>query len=71
MAVRAKTQRIGTPTVVEVKSKDDFEKYRGKLRGLIVMNGRPDPPDIGFQPEAKRLTDEELKTLIDFMLGLK
>ena len=51
----------GTPTVVEVKSKDDFEKYRGKLRGLIVMNGRPDPPDIGFQPDAKRLTDEELK----------
>src|SRR5471032_2751093 len=52
---------IGTPTVVDVKSKDDFEKYRGKLRGAIVMNGRPDPPDIGFQPEAKRLTDEELK----------
>jgi carboxypeptidase Q len=51
----------GTPIVVDVKSKDDFEKYRGKLRGAIVMNGRPDPLDIGFQPEAKRLTDEELK----------
>jgi carboxypeptidase Q len=50
-----------TPIVVEVKAKEDFEKYRGKLRGAIVMNGRPDPPDIGFQPEAKRLTDEELK----------
>ena len=25
------------------------------------MNGRPDPADIGFQPDAKRLTDEELK----------
>ena len=51
----------GTPMVVEVKSKDDFEKYRGKLRGAIVMNGRPEPADIGFQPEAKRFTDEELK----------
>jgi carboxypeptidase Q len=51
----------GTPTVVEVKSKDDFDKYRGKLRGAIVMNGKPDPADIGFQPEAKRLTEEELK----------
>jgi hypothetical protein len=51
----------GTPIVVEVKSKDDFEKYRGKLRGAIVMNGRPEQADIGFQPEAKRLTDEELK----------
>ena len=51
----------GTPMVVEVKSKDDFDKYRGKLRGAIVMNGRPEPVDIGFQPEAKRFTDEELK----------
>ena len=50
----------GTPMVVDVKSKDDFDKYRGKLRGAIVMNGRPDTADIGFQPEAKRLTDEEL-----------
>ena len=31
----------GTPILVEVKSKDDFEKYRGKLKGAIVMNGRP------------------------------
>jgi carboxypeptidase Q len=50
-----------TPIVVEVKAKEDFDKYRGKLRGAIVMNGRPDPSDIGFQPEAKRLSDEELK----------
>ena len=32
----------GTPMVVTVKSKDDFDKYRGKLRGALVMNGRPD-----------------------------
>jgi hypothetical protein len=50
-----------TPIVVDVKTKEDFEKYRGKLRGAIVMNGRPDPLDIGFQPEAKRFSDEELK----------
>jgi len=56
-----KTPLIGTPTIVDVKSKDDFDKYRGKLRGAIVMNGRPTPPDIGFQAEATRLTDEELK----------
>ena len=50
-----------TPIVVEVRSKEDFEKYHGKLRGAIVMNGRPGPLDVGFQPEAKRLTEEELK----------
>jgi carboxypeptidase Q len=52
-----------TPIVVDVKSKDDFDKYKGKLRGAIVMNGRPEPSDIGFQPEAKRLTDDELKKM--------
>ena len=51
----------GTPIVVEVKSKADFDKYRGKLRGAIVMNGRPEQADIGFKPEAERLTDDELR----------
>jgi carboxypeptidase Q len=46
--------------VVNVKSKEDFEKYKGKLRGAIVMNGRPESYDIGFKAEATRVTDEEL-----------
>jgi carboxypeptidase Q len=54
------TPVVGTPVLVEVRSKEDFEKYRGKLRGAIVMNGKPTIGDIGFEPEAKRLTDEEL-----------
>lgn len=54
---------VGTPMVVEVKSKDDFDKYRGKLKGAIVMNGRPAALDIGFKPAAKRLTDDELKKM--------
>ena len=32
------TPLSATPIVVEVKSKDDFDKVRGKLRGAIVMN---------------------------------
>ena len=54
------TPLSGTPVLVEVKSKADFEKYRGKLRGAIVMNGRPEVQPIGFEAEAKRLTDAEL-----------
>jgi hypothetical protein len=52
---------IGTPILIEVKSKADLDKYHGKLRGALVMNGRPDAGDIGFKPEARRLTDDELK----------
>ena len=50
----------GTPVVVEVKSKDDFAKYHGTLKGKIVMNGRPDLKPIGFDPEATRLTAQDL-----------
>jgi carboxypeptidase Q len=56
---------VGTPIVVDVRSRQDFQKYRGTLRGAIVMNGRPEPPDLGFRPEATRLTDEELKKQAD------
>ena len=51
---------IATPIVVEVKSKEDFDKYRGKLRGAVVMNGRPAAADIGFTPEAERLDEAAL-----------
>ena len=50
----------GTPIVVEIKSKADFDKYRGKLRGAVVMNGRPAGADIGFKPEAERLDEAAL-----------
>jgi len=52
---------VGTPVLVDVKSKDDFAKYKGKLRGAIVMNGRPNPLDVNFAPEATRLSDDELR----------
>jgi carboxypeptidase Q len=51
----------GVPVLVDVRSEADFDTYRGKLRGAIVMNGRPAPPDRGFQPEATRSTDVELR----------
>ncbi len=52
----------GKPILVDVKSKDDFEKYRGKLRGMIVMNGKPQTTRGGFAPDATRVSDAELAT---------
>ena len=51
---------VGTPIVVDIKSKEDFDKYRGTLRGAVVMNGRPGESDIGFKPEAERLDEAAL-----------
>ena len=52
----------GQPVIVEINSPTDLAKYRGKLRGAIVMLGRPsDKPAAHFEADAKRLTEEELK----------
>jgi hypothetical protein len=52
-----------TPIRVEIAGKADIEKYRGMLKGAIVMNGKPMPINQGFEPEADRFTDEELRRM--------
>lgn len=55
----------GEPVIVTVRSKADFEKYKGKLRGAIVMNGRtafPTPVSRSGDP-VKRYSAEELSKL--------
>lgn len=52
----------GKPVLVAIRSPADFEKYRGKLKGSIVLPVRlnPSPSESRFQTPAKRFTDEEL-----------
>ncbi|GAJ02284.1 unnamed protein product, partial [marine sediment metagenome] len=50
----------GHPVVVEIKSKDDFDKYRGTLGGGIVMNGRLKVTNPHFEADARRLSEETL-----------
>jgi hypothetical protein len=50
----------GQPVVVEIESKDDFDKYRGKLRGAIVMNGKSKAANPHFKADARRYSDESL-----------
>jgi Zn-dependent M28 family amino/carboxypeptidase len=52
----------GTPTVVSIRSKADFDKYRGKLKGAIVFRGTfalNKPKEREGNP-VKRFSDEEL-----------
>ena len=53
----------GTPVLVSIRADSDFAKYRGKLRGKIVMNGRPSPIRSRFEPLARRFTDKYLDSL--------
>ena len=50
----------GTPVYVEIASKDDFDKYRGKLKGAIVMNGKPRTPVSRFVAAATRFDEAQL-----------
>ena len=52
----------GQPVIAEINTPDDFSKYRGKLRGAIVLLGKPDnTPAAHFEADARRFTEDELK----------
>lgn len=52
----------GYPVVVEIADESDFELYHGKLAGAIVLLGTVEEVKTHFEPDATRLTDEELQT---------
>ena len=45
---------VGAPLYVDIKSKADFAKYKGKLAGRIVLIQPPAPIPIPFTPDARR-----------------
>jgi hypothetical protein len=46
---------------VEINTEADFEKHRGKLKGLFVLTQPPRPVEPLFSPQARRYTEEELR----------
>ncbi len=56
--------RIETDLVhVDIKKPEDFERYRGKLRGKIVLDGSLTELKVKFDPLALRRTDAQLLAL--------
>jgi len=45
---------------LDVKREEDLEKYKGKLKGKIVLFDFPIMPKPAFKPDATRLTDSTL-----------
>ena len=58
----------GVPVAVEVENEEDFEKYRGKLRGAIVMNGAVTPSVSDAPAAARRLDDDALGPMVRAMV---
>lgn len=51
----------GRPVLVNIQSASDFAAHRGKLKGAIVMNGRPGAEAPDPELPAGRYTDGELE----------
>jgi hypothetical protein len=45
---------------VKATTEADLDKFKGQLRDKIVVTEVATPPKEGFEPDAKRYTDEEL-----------
>ncbi|MCB1025965.1 MAG: M20/M25/M40 family metallo-hydrolase, partial [Acidobacteria bacterium] len=55
----------GEPVFVSISSEKDFEKYRGKLKGKIVFNGKvsKEDPESRYKPVSKRFSEDQLKSI--------
>ncbi len=53
----------GQVIYLDAKTVEDLAKYKGKLKGAIVLVAPPRDPQAHFKPEGTRMTDEELLTL--------
>lgn len=49
--------------VIKADSVSDLDKYKGTLKGKIVMLDNPTPIETTFKPDGTRYTDEELEEL--------
>ena len=49
----------------DAKTEADFAKYKGKVKGAIVLTGPPREVSARFEPLANRRTDKELLELAD------
>ena len=50
----------GPVVYLDAKTPEDLEKYKGKLKGAIVLISPPREVQAHFKPEGTRATDEEL-----------
>jgi len=59
----------GKPILLELNDESDFEKYRGKLKGKIVLMPSNATYEASFEPLAERYTEEDLDALEELSYG--
>jgi carboxypeptidase Q len=61
----------GSPVLARIDSKADFDKYRGKLKGAIVLTQTSRSTKPAFQAPAKRLSDQNLRDVAELPIPVK
>jgi hypothetical protein len=62
---------VGSPVLAVISSKADMDKYRGKLKGAIVLVKEPRPVHPSFSAPATRLDDKGLKEIEETPIPVK
>ncbi len=52
-----------SPVLVDIRSEQDLAKYRGKLRGKVVVTPVTNEPVVSFNPMASRYSDQDLENI--------
>jgi hypothetical protein len=53
----------GEAVLLNVQKAEDLQKYKGKLKGAVVLSQGEQQINLGFTPRASRLSEEQLKSL--------
>ena len=53
----------GQAVLLDVQKPEDLDKYKGKIKGAIVLIGGEQDIPLSFEPDASRRSDEDLKNL--------
>jgi hypothetical protein len=46
---------------LDAKTEDELAKYRGMLKGMVVLVGAPRAVRVAFEPQGRRMSDEDLR----------
>jgi len=61
----------GQPVLAVIRTKADLEKWKGKLKGAIVLTDLPRQVHPSFKPYARRYDDEDLKEITETPIPLQ
>ncbi len=57
---------VTRPVLVNIRDEKDFDRYRGKLEGKVIVTPVISEPELSFEPLASRRDDDELQRLAQY-----